>query len=204
MTWHLAGQRGARAAVHWRFAFAAEARPQAGADHGECPSHSIPSKLQCHSRATAAGVGATVSRSRRRTLCASAVYFRGYHYASLGECQFDLARAEADDIVRPDSVADDLRWEAMPGKGGGCGVIRPALPNLNPTASRANLAMPWPIVIVGKPATSFLGLAGKRQTCAMQDGSQDPWRMRLVGPTDRAERISFGRMTQWQGMMPSI
>ena len=50
---------------------------------------------------------------------------------------FDIAQGEAEDMVQPDSVADDLRWEAMAGKVAVCGVIRPTLPNLDPTASRS-------------------------------------------------------------------
>ena len=39
--------------------------------------------------------------------------FSGYSDASFGEQIFNIAMAEVETIVEPDSVADDVRWESV-------------------------------------------------------------------------------------------
>jgi hypothetical protein len=35
------------------------------------------------------------------------------HYAALGQDQLDIAQAEAEDVIQPHGVADNLGWEAV-------------------------------------------------------------------------------------------
>jgi hypothetical protein len=41
--------------------------------------------------------------------------------APLGEDQLDVSEAQAEEVIQPDSVADDLGREAVPRVGGGLG-----------------------------------------------------------------------------------
>jgi hypothetical protein len=41
--------------------------------------------------------------------------FVGYDDATLCHDQFDVAQAEAEDVIQSDSVADDLCWKPAPG-----------------------------------------------------------------------------------------
>ena len=41
--------------------------------------------------------------------------------APFGEDQLNIPEAQAEDVVEPDGVADDLGWEAVAWEGGGLG-----------------------------------------------------------------------------------
>src|SRR5215217_3436159 len=48
--------------------------------------------------------------------------------APLGQEQFHLSEAQAEDVIQPDGVADDLGWEAVSGVGGGLAGHRGSMP----------------------------------------------------------------------------
>ena len=52
----------------------------------------------------------------------------GDRHASLREEILSIAEAEAESIVEPDRVADDVRWESISVIAGGLAPHRPALP----------------------------------------------------------------------------
>ena len=62
----------------------------------------------------------------------------GHHDAAFGEDQFDVPQAEAEDVIQPDGVADDLGRKPMPGIRGGflChAVMQQALPDYRSNTS---------------------------------------------------------------------
>lgn len=42
----------------------------------------------------------------------------GHHDAAFGQNQFDVTRAQAEDVIQPYGVADDLGRKSVPGLGG--------------------------------------------------------------------------------------
>ncbi|MBL6082060.1 hypothetical protein JMJ56_29210 [Belnapia sp. T18] len=47
----------------------------------------------------------------------------------LGQNQLDVAQAQAEYVVEPHGMADDLGWKAIIGVSGGLGRYQPAWPN---------------------------------------------------------------------------
>ena len=58
----------------------------------------------------------------------------GHDHAPFGQDQLDISQAEAEHMIQPDGVVDDLGWKPVPGIGGGRSLMPSASPNTRPGA----------------------------------------------------------------------